>query len=50
MSCQARIILYCSDNSVEPDQLAGSLGRCLNTRPIGLLFKQLTGDPANVNA
>ena len=30
--------------------LAGSLGRCLNTRPSGLVFKQLPQDPANVNA
>ena len=30
--------------------LAGSLGRCLNTRPIGLVFKQHPRDPANVNA
>ena len=30
--------------------LAGSLGRCLNTRPSGLVFKQLPRDPANVNA
>ena len=29
--------------------LAGSLGRCLNTRPNGLVFKQLPRDPANVN-
>ena len=29
---------------------AGSLGRYLNTRPSGLMFKQLTRDPANVNA
>ena len=27
--------------------LAGSLGRCLNTRPNGLVFKQLPGDSAN---
>ena len=30
--------------------LAWSLGRCLNTRPNGLVFKQLPRDPANVNA
>ena len=30
--------------------LAGSLGRCLNTWPIGLVFKQLPRDPANVYA
>ena len=30
--------------------LAGSLGRYLNTRPDGLVFKQLPRDPANVNA
>ena len=30
--------------------LAGSLGRCLNTGPIGLVFKQHPRDPANVNA
>ena len=30
--------------------LAGSLGRCLNTRPIGRVFKQHPRDPANVNA
>ena len=30
--------------------LAGSLGRCLNTRPIGLVFKQHPRDPAKVNA
>ena len=30
--------------------LAGSLGRCLNTRPNGFVFKQLPRDPANVNA
>ena len=29
---------------------AGSLGRCLNTRPDGLVFKQLPQEPANVNA
>ena len=29
---------------------AGSLGRSLNTRPSGLLFKQFPRDPANVNA
>ena len=28
---------------------AGSLGRYLNTRPSGLVFKQLPRDPANVN-
>ena len=30
--------------------LAKSLGRCLNSRPLGLVFKQLPRDPANVNA
>ena len=30
--------------------LAGSLGRCLNSRPNGLMFKQLPRDPANINA
>ena len=30
--------------------LAGALGRCLNTRPNSLMFKQLPLDPANVNA
>ena len=30
--------------------LAGSLGRCLNTPPIGLVFKQLSRDPANLIA
>ena len=30
--------------------LAESLGRCLNTRPNGLVFKQLPRDPANVYA
>ena len=30
--------------------LAGSLWRCLNTRPIGLAFKQHPRDLANVNA
>ena len=30
--------------------LAESLERCLNNRPIGLVFKQLPRDPANVNA
>ena len=30
--------------------LAGSLGRCLNIRPIGLVFKQHPLDPASVNA
>ena len=30
--------------------LAGSLSRCLNTRPYSLMFKQLPRDPANVNA
>ena len=30
--------------------LAGSLGRCLNTWPNSLVFKQLPRDPANVNA
>ena len=29
---------------------AGSLGRYLNTRPSGLVCKQLARDPANVNA
>ena len=29
---------------------AWSLGRCLNTQPDGLVFKQLPRDPANVNA
>ena len=29
---------------------AGSLSRYLNTRPSGLVFKQLPRDPANVNA
>ena len=29
---------------------AGSLGRYLNTRPSGLVFKQLPRDPANVDA
>ena len=31
-------------------KLAGSLGRCLNTQPIGLVFKQLPQDLTNVNA
>ena len=30
--------------------LAWSVGRCLNTRPNGLVFKHLPLDPANVNA
>ena len=30
--------------------LAGSLGRCLSTRFIGLVFKHLSRDPVNVNA
>ena len=30
--------------------LTGSLRRCSNTRPIGLVFKQHPRDPANVNA
>ena len=30
--------------------LAGSLGRCLSTRPISLVSKHLPRDPANVNA
>ena len=30
--------------------LVWSLGRCLNTGPNGLVFKQLPRDPANVNA
>ena len=30
--------------------LAGSLGRCLKTGPVGLMFKQHPWDPANVNA
>ena len=30
--------------------LAGSLRRCLNTRPNGLMFKQFPRDWANVNA
>ena len=30
--------------------LGRSLGRCLNTRPNSLVFKQLHRDPANVNA
>ena len=30
--------------------LAGSLRRCLSTRPFALVFKQLPRDPANVNA
>ena len=29
---------------------AGFLGRSLNIRPSGLMFKQLPRDPANVNA
>ena len=29
---------------------AWSLGRYLNTQPSGLVFKQLSRDPANVNA
>ena len=29
---------------------AGSLGRYFNTRPSGLVVKQLSRDPANVNA
>ena len=29
---------------------AGSLGRCLNMRPSGLVFKQLLWDTANVSA
>ena len=29
---------------------AGSLGRYLNTRPSGLVFKQISRDPTNVNA
>ena len=29
---------------------AGSLERCLNTRPSGLVFRQLPRDPSNVNA
>ena len=28
----------------------GSLGKYLNTRPSGLVFKQLPRDPSNVNA
>ena len=31
-------------------RLAGSLRRCLSTRPNGLMFKQLSLDPANVRA
>ena len=31
-------------------RLAGSLGRCLNTRPNDLVSKQLPWDPANINA
>ena len=30
--------------------LAMSLGKCLNTRPDGLVLNQLPQDPANVNA
>ena len=30
--------------------IAGSQGCCLNTRPIGLVFKHLPRDPASVNA
>ena len=30
--------------------LACSLGRCLSTRPIGLVFKQIPRDRENVNA
>ena len=30
--------------------LAGALRRCLKTLPIGLVFKQLPRDSANVNA
>ena len=29
---------------------AGSRGSCLNTRPLGLVFKHLPRDPASVNA
>ena len=29
---------------------AGSRGCCLNTRPVGLVFKHLPRDPASVNA
>ena len=29
---------------------AGSVGCCLNTRPIGRVFKHLSRDPASVNA
>ena len=29
---------------------AGSLGKCLNTRPIGQVLKHLPRDPASVNA
>ena len=28
----------------------GSLGSCLNTRPLGLVFKHRPRDPASVNA
>ena len=39
----ASITFYCMT-------LAGSVGRCLNTRPNGLVLKQLPRDPTNVNA
>ena len=29
---------------------AGSRGSCLNTRPLGRVFKHRLGDPASVNA
>ena len=42
---------YRSDTFVSVQlTFAGSLGRRLNSRPCGLVFKQLPRDPANVNA
>ena len=40
----------CLPNFVNVAALAGSLRRHLSTRPIGLVFKHLPQDPANVNA
>ena len=39
-----------NDHACMFGSLAESLGRCLNTQPVGHVFKQLPQDPANVNA
>ena len=42
--------LYEEERNILYNRLREQLGRCLNTRPNGLGFKQLPRDPANVNA